>query len=119
MEEAVKMFDMKVLHVGLNAADENEALGWAGEFLKYLDLPTKNGNSSVFAGTLVEIMKGKGRGKVGHIGIGVNDVDKVLEYLKDRGVNPIEETRKVVDGVTTFVYVDTEIAGFAIHFNRA
>ena len=57
MEEAAKLFDMKVLHVGINATGEEQALGWAGEFLKFFDLPTKNGNSSVFAGTLVEIMK--------------------------------------------------------------
>ena len=108
MEEAAKLFDMKVLHVGINATGEEQALGWAEEFLKFFDLPTKNGNSSVFAGTLVEIMKGNGRGTVGHI---------AFEYFKERGANPIEETRKVVDGKTTFVYLDKEIAGFAIHLN--
>ena len=35
MEEAAKLFDMKVLHVGINAKDEGQALGWADEFLKY------------------------------------------------------------------------------------
>ena len=117
MEEAAKLFDMKVLHVGINATGEEQALGWAEEFLKFFDLPTKNGNSSVFAGTLVEIMKGNGRGTVGHIAFGVNDVDKAVEYFKERGANPIEETRKVVDCKTTFVYLDKEIAGFAIHLN--
>ena len=119
MEEAAKLFDMKVLHVGINAKDEEQALGWADEFLKYFDLPIKNGNSSVFSGTLVEIMKGHGRGTVGHIAIGVNDVDKAIEYFKGRGVNPIEETRKTVDGRTTFIYFEEEIAGFAIHLNQA
>lgn len=117
MEEAAKLFDMKVLHVGINAKDEGQALGWADEFLKYFELPVKNGNSSVFSGTLVEIMKGHGRGTIGHIAFGVNDVDKAVEYFKGRGVNLVEETRKVVDGKTTFVYLDREIAGFAIHLN--
>ena len=62
-------------------------------------------------------MKGNGRGTVGHIGVGVNNIEAALEYFKGNGVNPIEETRKVVDGVTTFVYLDKEIAGFAIHLN--
>ena len=62
-------------------------------------------------------MKHNGRGKYGHIAFGVNDVDKAVEFFKGRGVNPVEETRKVVDGVTTFVYLDKEIAGFAIHLN--
>ncbi len=117
MEDAAKMFDMRVLHVGINAKDDVQAMGWAEEFLKYLDLPIKAGNSSVFSGTLVEIMKGNGRGTYGHIAFGVNDVDKAVAYFQGRGVNPVEETRKVVDGKTTFVYLDKEIAGFAIHLN--
>lgn len=117
MEDAAKLFDMKVLHVGINAKNGEEALGWADEFLKFFDLPIKDGNSSVFSGTLVEIMKGNGRGTIGHIAFGVNDVDKAVEYFKGRGVNTIEETRKVVDGKTTFIYLDKEIAGFAIHLN--
>ncbi len=117
MEEAAKLFDMKVLHVGINAKDEDKEQASADEYLKNIDLPIKNGNSSVFSGTLVEIMKGHGRGTVGHIAIGVSDVDKAIEYFKGRGVNPIEETRKVVDGKTTFTYLDKEIAGFAIHLN--
>ena len=36
MEEAAKLFDMKVLHVGINATGEEQALGWAEEFLKVL-----------------------------------------------------------------------------------
>lgn len=37
MEDAAKLFDMKVLHVGINAKNGEEALGWADEFLKFLD----------------------------------------------------------------------------------
>ncbi len=117
MQDAIKELNMQVLHVGINAKDEAEGLGWAQEFLDVLGLPIKNGNSSVFSGTFVEIMKGKGRGKVGHIAFGVNDIEKALEYLAEKGTHPIEETRKVVDGKTTFVYLDKEIAGFAIHLN--
>ena len=117
MVDAVKDFNIHVVHVGINAKDAEEGLGWAAEFLQYFGLPTKNGNSSVFAGPLVEIMKGCGRGTVGHIGVGVNNIEAALEYFKGNGVNPIEETRKVVDGETTFVYLDKEIAGFAVHLN--
>ena len=118
MEDAVKMFDMKVLHVGINAKDADQAKGWADEFQQFFNIPEKMGNSSVWAGNLVEIMKGNGHGTHGHIALGVNDCDKAIEYFKGLGVNPIEETRKVVDGKTTFTYLDKEIAGFAIHLNQ-
>ena len=64
-------------------------------------------------------MKGNGRGTAGHIAIKVNDCDKALEYFKSRGMTPVEETRKVENGRTVFIYFKEEIAGFAIHLNQA
>ena len=117
-KEAVQtMLGFELAHIGINCDSETEAEKTADAFDGLFGFTKKVGNSSVFAGTLVEIMKGNGRGTVGHIAFGVNDVDKAVEYFKERGANPIEETRKVVDGKTTFVYLDKEIAGFAIHLN--
>ena len=49
----------------------------------------------------------------------VNDCDRAVEYFKSLGMTPVEETRKVVDGKTVFIYFKEEIAGFAIHLNQA
>ena len=118
-QDAIKMFDMKVGHVGINGDGPEQALAWAADFLRLLGFPTKDGEQSVWAGNLVEIMKGNGRGTVGHIAIKVNDCDKAIEYFKGRGMTPVEETRKVEDGRTVFIYFEEEIAGFAIHLNQA
>lgn len=118
-QDAIKMLDMKVGHVGINGADSEQAAAWAADFFRLLGLPTENGEKSVWAGNLVEIMKGDGRGTVGHIAIKVNDCDKAIEYFESRGMTPVEETRKVEDGRTVFIYFEEEIAGFAIHLNQA
>ena len=106
IENAIEMFDMKVGHVGINADGPERACSSSPE-------------KSVWSGDLVEIMKGNGRGTAGHIAIKVNDCDKALEYFKSRGMTPVEETRKVENGRTVFIYFKEEIAGFAIHLNQA
>ena len=118
-ENGAAMFDMKVNHIGINADSGQQAAAWAADFLKLWGIPTRDGEKSVWAGNLVEIMKGNGRGTVGHIAFTVNDCDKAIEYFKGLGMTPIEETRKTVDGRTTFIYFEEEIAGFAIHLNQA
>ena len=118
-QDAVAMFDMKVNHVGINADSGEQAAAWAADFLRLMGIPTKDGDQSVWAGDLVEIMKGTGRGTVGHIACKVNDCDRAVEYFKSLGMTPVEETRKVVDGKTVFIYFKEEIAGFAIHLNQA
>ncbi len=118
MQDAVKELNMHVLHVGINAKDDEQARGWAQEFLESFGLPAKEGANSIFSADLVEIMKGCGRGTVGHIAIGVNDCEKAVEYFASRGVRTIPETiRTDEDGRIKFVYLDKEIAGFMVHLN--
>lgn len=117
MQDAVKELNMQVLHIGLNAKDGEQAMEWAKEFEESFGLPIREGNSSIFSGNLVEIMKGKGRGAVGHIAIGVNNCEKAIEYFASRGVHAIPETIKEKDGRITFAYLDKEIAGFLVHIN--
>jgi 2-dehydro-3-deoxyphosphogluconate aldolase/(4S)-4-hydroxy-2-oxoglutarate aldolase len=72
-------------HVGINAADENEALATAKLFGALFNLPVKTGNSSVFAGSAVEVMKFPFLGKNGHIGIKTNSVYRAKCHLENRG----------------------------------
>lgn len=118
MQDAVKELGMHVLHVGLNAADARQAREWAQEFETYFGLPAKEGNSSIFSADLVEIMKGKGRGAVGHIAVGVKDCEKAIAFFESRGVHTIPETVKTnEEGRIKFAYLDKEIAGFLVHLN--
>ena len=118
MQDMVKELGMHVLHVGINAKDREQATEWAEAFQTFFGLPAKEGNNSIFSADLVEIMKGCGRGSVGHIAIGVNDCEKAIDYFASLGVRVIPETVKTTeDGKIKFVYLDKEIAGFMVHLN--
>lgn len=114
----VEAFELRVLHVGINAQGEADAERIAKEFETLMGFIPKFGNSSIFASPLIEIMKNNGRGEKGHIAFGTPDVDKVLAYLQEKGLHVAEETvKKDEAGRTKFAYVQEQLGGFAIHFN--
>lgn len=76
------------------------------------------GPVSVFASDL-EIMHGAGRGKNGHIAVGVNSVERAMFSLGRRGVRFDASTLRLgKDGKPDFVYLEDELLGFAIHLVR-
>ncbi len=112
----VEAFDMKLAHVGINAADAEDAQRIAGLFEALFGMEPHETPVSYFSDKLVEIMKGNGRGEKGHIGLQVNDVPSAEEYFKSRGLTINEESRALnPDGSTKLVYFNEQIAGFAIH----
>lgn len=116
-KEAVKtMLNFKLIHIGLNCADEAEAERVAKLFCALFDMEYKAGNSSIFAGTVVECMKKPYLGKNGHIAIGTNSVDRAMYQLGRKGIEFNLDTLKTDDqGRATVVYLKDEIGGFAIH----
>ena len=116
-KEAVKtMMGMKLVHLGINCADEAEAEKVAKQFCALFDLEYKPGNSSIFAGSLIECMKKPFKGANGHIAIGVNNVDRAIFQLSRKGVEFDMDTLKTDDkGRATVVYLKGDIGGFAVH----
>ena len=116
-KEAVKtMLGFKLAHVGVNCASEEEAEKAAKTFSAFFDLEYKPGNSSIFSGSAVEFNKAPGRGANGHIAIGTNNVDRAVYHLTMRGIRFDESSRKVdAKGNTKAIYLEGELAGFAIH----
>ena len=56
--EAVQtMLGFELAHVGVNAENEEEAMKAANRFAFLFGMPAKVGNSSIFAGTALEVMK--------------------------------------------------------------
>jgi 2-dehydro-3-deoxyphosphogluconate aldolase/(4S)-4-hydroxy-2-oxoglutarate aldolase len=104
-------------HLGINEADPAAAAESASLFAGF-GLAPKDGASSVFAGQSIEIMKAPFRGAQGHIGFKTWDIERALAYLEPLGFRPVEETRKTANGATKAIYLDREIAGFAVHLVR-
>ena len=50
-----------------------------------------------------------------HLAIGVDDIDEAQNLLERKGWKFREDTRVVKDGQTVAIYLEREIAGFAIH----
>lgn len=89
---------MKVAHLGINAANAENAAQIAELFHVLFGFEPKYGNSSIFVGDkMIEIVKENGRGTNGHICIAVDDMAKYK------------------NGELTAIYFKDEIAGFAIH----
>ncbi len=115
-ENAVKlMLGFKLVHVGINACCADEAESIAKQF-EVFGLMNKIGNSSIFAGTEIEVMKAGGRGTKGHIAIATNNIKRAEAYLATKGIKVIEESRNCDDkGNTKAIYLDMEPGGFAVH----
>ena len=115
-QNPVELFDLYVAHVGINAANPEEAKKIAGQFSLLMGIPTVEQPPSYFAGTLVEVMKNGGRGTNGHIGFHVNDIPAAEKYFAERGLEVDESSRRLnPDGSTFLVYFKDQIAGFALH----
>ncbi len=109
------MLGFKVLHVGINADSAENALEIANTFGMF-GFETKDGNSSAFAGTGVEVMKTKGYGTHGHIAVQTNSIDRAIAFLENKGISFIEESKKFDSkGKLKAIYLEKEIGGFAVH----
>lgn len=118
--EAVKtMLNFRIKHVGINSKDAREAKKTATLLCSIFDFDYNDTELSVFTGTAVEVMKYMGRGSLGHVAIGADNVDRAEYYLRQRGFSFDESTRRVdAAGRTTFLYLSDEIGGFAFHLTK-
>jgi 2-dehydro-3-deoxyphosphogluconate aldolase/(4S)-4-hydroxy-2-oxoglutarate aldolase len=116
-KEAVnKVLNFSVVRLGINAENEEAALKGAKTFEAIFGFTAKPGNSSVFAGDGIEIMKSPYLGKYGHIAIGTYNVGRAAAHLERRGV-PLNQGSAKLDsrGRLSTIYLADEIAGFAVH----
>ena len=116
-KEAVDtMLGLELAHIGINCADDTEAMKTAETLGALLNMAVKPGNSSIFVGKKeFEIMKKPGRGTHGHIAIRTNNVDRAIYHLGLRGVKFDMDSKNVKNGKTVAIYMADEITGFAIH----
>lgn len=116
-KEAVEvMLGFEVKHVGINGKSENEAEELGTAFEKMFGFEKKAGNSSVFAGTGIEIMKNPYLGTNGHIAVQTNYIERAVYHLEKRGFTFDMETAKYdAKGNMKAVYFNGEFGGFALH----
>lgn len=109
-----KMLDFKLVHVGINCENEDEAKDTTAKFAKMFGWEQKVGNSSVFAGTAVECMKSPFKGARGHIAVSTNSLRRAVYQLNTMGVET-ELSADEIGADTKAVYLKGEFSGFAVH----
>lgn len=115
--EAVQsMLGFELAHVGINANSDDEAGNTASAFEKMFGFTSKEGNSSYFAGTGVEVMKTPYKGTNGHIAVSTNYIDRAVSYLEMLGYEFDMSTAKYdAKNNLKAVYFTGEVGGFAVH----
>jgi 2-dehydro-3-deoxyphosphogluconate aldolase/(4S)-4-hydroxy-2-oxoglutarate aldolase len=105
-------------HLGINA-DPATGNGIANTLAAFGFEPNKDTEKGVFAGTAFEVMKKPARGTKGHIGIKTWNVDRAIAYLEKKGFKADMSTATYTGeggkSPLKFVYIEPEVAGFAIH----
>lgn len=114
-EAVYTMLGFELAHVGVNAANEEDAMKAANRFAFLFGMSIKNGNSSVFAGKAMEVMKMPFKGKFGHIAIRTNYIERAVNYMNTVLGAEFEEPVRDENGKYKAIYLKEEIGGFAVH----
>lgn len=110
-----QMLGFTLAHAGVNQNNEEEALNTAEQFEKAFGWKSNRGNSSVFAGNEIEVLKSNGRGTKGHLAVKTNNVERAVFYLKQRGFETDEDSIRRKNGRVVLAYLKDEFGGFAVH----
>lgn len=114
-EAVIKLQGLTLAHVGINLPDANAAKNTAEEFAK-LGLTIKEGNSSIFMNSEIELMKKNYLGKNGHLAFRCYDIERTIFFLKSKGFTVKEDTiSRDAKGKIKVCYFNEEIGGFAFH----
>ncbi len=109
------LLGFELAHIGINTGSPENAMSQAQLFCSLLGWDVKDGNSSVFVGTGLELMKKPFRGTHGHIAIRTNSIARAKWHLQQRGFTFDESSATEKNGKVIAIYLEQEIAGFAIH----
>ena len=110
---------LRIAHIGINANSKGEADEIAQLFCTLLGLEMGHTPVSSMAGFAVEAMHSPGPGEHGHIGIHADSVEAAEPFFVEHGFTVNDSTRRLnPDGTTFLVYLNEQVAGFAIHLTR-
>jgi 2-dehydro-3-deoxyphosphogluconate aldolase/(4S)-4-hydroxy-2-oxoglutarate aldolase len=100
----------------VNSGSPEKALEDAKLFAKLLGWEIRDGNSSMFVGNGIELMKKPFKGTHGHICIATNFLARAKWHLERRGFEFVDESEaSYKNGKMTAIYLKNEIAGYAVH----
>ncbi|NLU25036.1 MAG: bifunctional 4-hydroxy-2-oxoglutarate aldolase/2-dehydro-3-deoxy-phosphogluconate aldolase [Clostridiales bacterium] len=117
-EARTKMLDFAVDHVGINCADADTSMALCRELENAFGFSVKEGNSSNFSSSAIEVMKSPYLGQSGHISVSTNRMEMAIGVLKEKGYKLRDETAKYKGDRMTAVYLAHDFGGFAVHLKQ-
>ena len=113
-EARKSLLGFEVAHIGINTPDADASMDVCKALNDAFDFNIKQGNSSNFASTGVEVMKTMFKGANGHIAIRTNKMIPAIAEMERRGYELDMDSVKDKDNIKA-VYFKKEIGGFAVH----
>ena len=113
-EARQSLLGFEVVHVGINCPDADSAMDVCKGFQSVFGFGIKEGNSSNFASSGVEVMKTMFKGDNGHIAIRTNRMAPAIAEMERRGYELEIDPEADPDSLKA-VYLKQQIGGFAVH----
>jgi len=119
-EAVLSLLGFSVAHIGINAGGDAAAAQAAKRFSSLFGSAIKEGNSSIFAGDSIEVVKTSAAGAHGHIAVATNSIARAVAYLERCGIAfDNDSAKKDAKGNMIAIYLKEEILGFAVHLLQA
>jgi 2-dehydro-3-deoxyphosphogluconate aldolase / (4S)-4-hydroxy-2-oxoglutarate aldolase len=109
------MLGFSLKHVGINGSSTEESLALGIKLGNMLHMKVEERPGAMFVGGQFEITKAKYLGDHGHLAIGTNFIHRAIAHLARCGIGILPETKAEKDGKLMTVYLDLNVAGFAVH----
>jgi len=107
--------EFEFAHMGINPDGEMSAVNNAEMFGALFGFKIKNGNSSIFASSEIELLKNDSYGENGHIAIYTANIRDAMAYFKEKNVRSLPGSYKYRDEKLVAAYLDLNIGGFILH----
>ena len=119
-KKAVKLsLGFALAHVGINHTDSEQAQSSAEWFCRAFLMEKDEHKGAVFAGSMVECLRGKGKGTLGHIAVSTASTYRAMAYLQNKGFQLRQDAAGVDEmGRTKWIYLADEVGGFAVHIQQ-
>lgn len=114
-EARASVLGFEVAHVGINCKSKADSLAVCRQLNSAFGLPVKEGNSSNFASTGIEVMNSNYLGENGHIAIRTNSIGAAIAHLEKCSFEVDPNTAKYKGGKMIAIYLKQTFGGFAIH----
>ena len=105
----------ELAHIGINCDTPEESLKVCGLFDNAFGTGIKQGESSNFASTGIEVMKSRYLGNNGHIAMRTANISRAIAALAKKGYEIDLETAKYKENAMIAVYLKGSFGGFAVH----